>query len=252
MQTNPVRKGLTGAHFKWIAIVFMAIDHIGAALVEPVLLNATVTAANLEQIQRLSDIYMVLRCIGRFSFPAFCFLLVEGFHHTRSKANYLRNLLIFALISEVPFDLALRGDVLNLDYQNVFFTLAAGFVAIWIADYWNQKSITEPNRDFMYRVLTACVVIAIAYAAEILNTDYGAVGVATIFILHALHHKPVMSAVMAWVLLSITNWLEIFCFPFILAVKFYNGQRGRQNKYLFYIFYPAHLLLLFAIRTILF
>ena len=263
MAINQNDKRLTGAHLKWIAIVLMMIDHIGAVLLEPILLNTSVTIVNYEGMQQLYRVYMVLRGIGRFSFPAFCFLLVEGFYHTRSKAKYLRNLLIFAVISEVPFNLAIAGDLWSLEYQNVFFTLAAGFVAIWIFEYWKRKGQTEAfpiggnsilpgGHGVLYQLLQVVSVLIIALAAEWLHTDYGAVGVVVIFVLYAMHDRPVLGSVFAWIILSLSSWLEIFCFPFIFAVMLYNGQRGRQAKFFFYVFYPVHLMVLVIVRYMFF
>ena len=257
---NEGYKKLTGAHLKWLAIVVMLIDHIGAVVLEPVILQTTVTVTNYERMQLLYHINMILRSIGRFAFPVFCFLLVEGFYHTRSRAKYLRNLLIFAVISEVPFNLAIAGELLSFQYQNVFLTLAAGFGAICVFDELKQRIyISEQARQaggsravIVYQLLQVTAVFAIALAAEWLHTDYGAVGVAVIFILYIMHDKPVLSAVAAWVILSLTNGLEVYCFPFIFAVMLYNGQRGRQAKYFFYVFYPVHLLLLVMIKMVLF
>ena len=250
MKTEQKRTWFTGAHIKWIAIVLMAIDHAAAALLEPVLSHATVTFENYEMLLNLNRIYMILRCIGRFSFPAFCFLLVEGFCHTSSRTKYLRNLLIFSLVSEIPFDLALYDEVWHGGHQNVFFTLAAGFGAIWLSEYFSLKAMKESMGGMPYRLLSVASVVGIAIFAEITHTDYGAAGVATIYVLYALRGKPIISAITAWMVLGLTNVLEFFCFPFIGAVYFYNGERGRQNKYFFYVFYPLHLLILMMIKFI--
>lgn len=252
MKTEKKRSWLTGAQFKWIAIIIMAIDHGAAVFLEPTLTNATVNTANYELLQNVYRIYMILRYIGRFAFPGFCFLLVEGFFHTRSKAKYFQNLVIFSLISEIPFDLALHDRVCYWGYQNVFFTLAAGFGAIWISEYFLTKSIKEFSNAVLYRSLSIASVFAIAFVAEILHTDYGAVGVATIYVLYALRNKPVIGSLVAWGILSLHNVVEIYCLPFVGAVYLYNGERGKQNKYFFYAFYPLHLLIFYLLKVIIF
>ena len=89
----------------------------------------------------------------------------------------------------------------------------------------------------------------IALIAELLNTDYGAIGVIVIFILYWRKENKVTGAFFVWLILTLNNWLEVYCLPFVGAVKLYNGQRGKQNKYFFYFFYPVHLLLLYFIRV---
>ena len=250
MTENQSKSGLTGAHLKWIAIILMAVDHFGAAILEPMLMNPV--RYQVQNWNTFYDIYMVMRCLGRFSFPMFCFLMVEGFRHTRSRVKYLRDLLIFAVISEVPFDLALNGELWSTAHQNVFFTLAMGLAAIWFAEYFRARYMLTVDNTILHQMIYLVVAAGIAFAAECLATDYGAVGVCVILILYILREKRFMSAVFAWGILTLSNWLEIYCFPFIGAVMFYNGQRGRQNKYFFYLFYPMHLLVLYIIRSILF
>ena len=243
------QKGLTGANLKWMAIILMAVDHVGAVIVEPMLLHPTIY--QVKDWNTLYNVYMVLRALGRFSFPMFCFLMVEGFCYTRSKARYMRNLLSFAIISEIPFDLALKGACWDITYQNVFFTLALGLFAIWSGEEIQKRYLLpaiEHGKEPLVRI--ACIVVAagIALIAELLNTDYGAIGVIVIFILYWRKENKVTGAFFVWLILTLNNWLEVYCLPFVGAVKLYNGQRGKQNKYFFYFFYPVHLLLLYFIR----
>ncbi len=102
--------GINSFQLKWIAVITMIIDHTGAVLFPD---------------------NMVFRYIGRIAFPIFCFLLVEGFFHTRDVRKYMLRLGLFALISEIPYDLAFRDTVLEFEHQNVFFALLLGVVMIW-------------------------------------------------------------------------------------------------------------------------
>ncbi|NLG02851.1 MAG: hypothetical protein GX567_03310, partial [Clostridia bacterium] len=133
MSEHVVSKGIPGSTLKIIAIITMLIDHIAA-----------VVLADYLSIDGIRTIYKIMRSIGRLGFPIFCFLLVEGFMHTRDIKRYARNLGLFALISEVPFDLAFKHKLIYLDYQNVFFTLFLSLLAIWIIslieenEQWNK------------------------------------------------------------------------------------------------------------------
>ena len=106
-------KGLSGSTLKLIAIVSMLIDHVAAAVIVRVLYAGHWT-------EQLYQIYRVMRSVGRIAFPIFCFFLVEGFEHTRDRKKYALRLFLFALISEIPFDLAFSAEILEVQYQNVF------------------------------------------------------------------------------------------------------------------------------------
>ena len=95
-------KVLSGAQLKYIAFLSMLIDHTNKALIYPNL--------NGGRLNTVSDIFDI---IGRIAFPIFAFLLVEGFFKTRSRAKYLVTLLVFGVISEVPFDLFTTKQFLN-------------------------------------------------------------------------------------------------------------------------------------------
>ena len=249
---NSIKK-FSGAHIKWLAIGLMLVDHIGCVILEPLALQYGLSSSidMYEKYRQIMNVDMVLRALGRFSFPAFCFLLVEGFVHTRSREKYLRNLAIFAMVSEIPFNRAVGRQLFTIQYQNVFFTLAIGFVAIWIAEQLRMKVLQQGGSEQLFTIVMAVEVCSLAIAAEFLNTDYGAVGVWVIAIFYLLYQKPVWAAITAWGFLSLlSSSLEIYCFPIILAIWCYNGKRGKQPKYFFYVFYPLHLLILVGIRML--
>lgn len=209
---------LNSFQLKWIAITTMLIDHVGAVLF---------------------PYEMMFRIIGRIAFPIFCFLIVEGFFHTRDARRYMMRLGLFALLSEVPYDLAFRGQLLDMSRQNVFFTLFLGVLLMYLL----EKS---PNI-----FIKAAEIMLILYAAEVLRTDYSDRGVLLIFIYYVLKKwkEICLCAGAAWNFLY--GWGQIQCFgvfslPFLAL---YNGERGPKIKYFFYIFYPVHLLILYAIQA---
>ncbi len=148
------KKGITGSSIKIIAIVAMLIDHIAAALITRVLIDnglgtldatdPTAYASWMSQNGALYGLMMVMRCIGRLGFPIFCFLLVEGFQKTSNRLKYAMRLALFALISEIPFDLAISGTWLEFGYQNVFFTLLLGMLAIWGIYFVTEAKPAKP------------------------------------------------------------------------------------------------------------
>jgi hypothetical protein len=135
-----VRKGITGSTLKLVAIIIMLIDHTAATILDRTLmargmgeLNAGNPQAVLDFMSENAGIYYLdsfMRLIGRIAFPIFCFLLVEGFKYTHNKWSYAIRLGIFALVSEIPFDLALMNRFLEFSHQNVYFTLLIGLLVL--------------------------------------------------------------------------------------------------------------------------
>lgn len=228
----------SGSALKWFAVLIMLVDHIGACLLEVFVLNyygVSPLAGRIDNLYFWLSLDSVLRGIGRAAFPIFCFLLVEGAVHTRSPRKYLLRLTSFALISEIPFDLALHNQPFYWGTQNVFFTLLAGLLVI-------QAFQSSPGQE--WRGMLALAVLGAA--AELCGTDYGAIGVAVIAVMYLLRERFWAASVLSLILLVLLARIEIFSIPAFLILALYNGKRGRQPKYFFYVFYPVHLLILWA------
>lgn len=208
---------------KWIAIVSMLIDHIGAILIEN----------RMPLIGGVAVLDMALRLIGRLAFPIFAFLLVEGFVHTRDVRKYALRLGLFALLSEWPFDVAFFGGV-HWELQNIFFTLLIGLLMLAL--------VTRTEKKW---VQFGAVLLAMT-TAELLMTDYGMYGVAVILAFAAMRTNNWYTPVTAGLLLY-QKTAPLALLP-ILA---YDGTRGKQSKWLLYAFYPIHLLVLYGIASVL-
>lgn len=246
----PKTPSLSGAALKYIARISMLLDHIGASCLEigimtqwPNPTGCTTFAALAAADPAFAPVYWTdyaLRQVGRLAFPLYCFLLVEGFCHTRSVRRYAGRLGLFALVSEVPFDLAFFAAGWQPAHQNVYFTLLLGLFALW----WLRRYPAGGGFGGWLRSLAGLA--ACAAAAECLHTDYGAAGVVLIALFYLYRSMPMSRSILAatvlyatpaaWLALPLTHW--------------YNGRRGRTGPVaarLFYAFYPAHLLLLAAI-----
>ena len=240
--------GISGYWLKMIAVITMLIDHSAATILERILVQmpswAPATVDNWEQWYRLD---LLLRGIGRMAFPIYCFLLVEGFHYTHSRRKYAARLFVFALISEVPFDMALNQSVLEFSYNNVFFTLFLGLLVIMAAD-WVMERFSSDNLTSEIGRITLLVVIGMvgcALASYVISCDYGASGVIAIYIMYLLRSKRELGFALAVVSLGVfSGELELMALLMLIPLHFYNGTRGKQHKYFFYAFYPLHLLLL--------
>ncbi|HIR76383.1 MAG TPA: hypothetical protein IAB97_05695 [Candidatus Choladousia intestinipullorum] len=229
--------GISGSTLKLIAIITMLIDHTGATVLRAVLRLPAVSSIP-EQRQMWASIYNLSRDIGRLAFPIFCFLIVEGFLHTRNVKKYAGRLFLFALISEIPFDLALKGNWFFPDKQNVYFTLLLGLL-VMAGIAW----ITENGTKNMF--LSILPIAAGMYLALLIDCDYNYKGVFLIAVLYLLRHTRLYQCIGG---AAAVSW-ELPAPIAFIPVYLYNGKRGLRMKYFFYWFYPVHLLILHVIAT---
>lgn len=226
---------MNSSQLKILACLTMLIDHIGAVLFPKII---------------------ILRIIGRIAFPIFAYLIAEGYRKTSDLIKYMASLMLFALISQTSFNAALVPKSL---YLNVLFTFSMALFAI----YMYEK---EHNMNW---------VIFCALACELAHTDYGAFGVAVVFIFHIYHDNfkemakkfilitaivEVASVLEVFIsypnnfiekILSSNSLLELFAILSLVFIKIYNGERGNLKlKYFFYAFYPVHLGILALLKNI--
>ena len=230
-QNKKASFGIPASTLKQIAVLSMLIDHVTAGLYD----RGYWAAGNPVTAQG-RQLYYILRGVGRIAFPIYCFLLVEGFLHTHDRKKYGLNLLAFALISEIPWDLEHTG---NLQYpvQNVFFTLFLGYAGL---------CCIEELRDKPWEQLISLV--AVALAAMNLNADYGLGGFAFILVMYLLREEKILQAVVGTCIES-GGWAAGLAF---IPINLYNGKRGfikgKVMKYAFYAAYPVHILIIYLIR----
>lgn len=217
-------KGLTSGQLKILAVITMFLDH-------------------LPKMVQINEMFNFLIFIGRLSFPIFCFLLVEGFIHTKNAKQYAIRLGIFGLISEIPFDLA--GDHINklnpvsfFQETNVFYTLFIGFCLLTAIKKLDEK------------LGPSILVITIGYiAAELLTTDYAGGGVLLIACFYLTRGNKLATFIsMAAVELLVLSGINPIGLLALIPIWLYNGQKGFSLKYFFYIFYPLHILLLYVLN----
>lgn len=207
---------------KLLAMVSMAIDHTGAILFQE---------------------NEVLCIIGRLAFPVYCFLLAEGFVYTSSRRRYLTRMAVWGVVSEPVFDLAFYGTMWQPAHQNVFFTLFLGLTALWLLERFFPQN----------PVLGMSLVLLPFLAAELLLTDYGGFGILLIVLFYACRCRRVVG-LSAFALLNTgfsltSSWVQLAGGLAVVPLAFYNGKRGpKLPGWLFYAFYPAHLLLLWWLQ----
>ena len=239
---------LSGSWLKMIAMASMFIDHVASQLLRH---DPAFTEPLLTMGHHSITWYYLLRCVGRLAFPIFCFLLVEGFQYTHNRRKYGRNLLVFALISEIPFNLTHGGHIYGWS-QNVFFTLFLGFLALCVVRRWEEDRQNVLPQSTIYdehNCRLALRLIILIVLGILLRCDYGSSGVSFILLLYVLRHNEIFRTAIGCCFLG-SRWIAGLAF---IPMALYNGRRGfiqgPFGKYLFYIFYPLHLLVLYFIKV---
>lgn len=256
---------LTGTAIKIIAVICMFIDHFSKTILiwvrdniwVPRLVSNIIT--NEEYNQQVRQL-LKLGNIGMIAFPLFAFLLTEGFYYTHSRKKYALSLAFFAVISELPFDLAFFNDLASRrgtfpffwEYQNVFFTLLIGLCTIWCIE--KLSSLTKKYKKAWILFLQILCVVGMSFLAHLIKADYGIRGILIIVIFY-VGRKNRIGQVLGFLLgyMILENSLHISQIIVCIIVLLYNKKRGglKLNKYVFYAFYPAHTLLLYTTTLIL-
>lgn len=205
---------------KWIAVLTMVIDHVGAILFP-------------------DQIWM--RVIGRVAFPVYAYCLAEGFRYTSDYRRYLGRLALFAILSEIPFDLAFYGVPFSFAHQNVFFTLTLGLILLWVLERCREQLL-----------LCAGAFTVLCFLAQALHMDYGAGGLLMVFAFYLAQQGT--SPWIGWGIFVFINlfgyaggvqWAAILA---LLPIGLYSGKAGKKKQRFFYWIYPLHLLLLWVIE----
>lgn len=235
------RAGISSFGLHILAMAFMLMDHMWA----------TVIPDN-----------MWLTCVGRLAFPIFAFMIVEGFYHTRSVKKYMLRLLVFALVSEVPFNLMVGGGLLYPFHQNVMWTLLLGLITVYFIGKLTDGCLCA------MRILGAIMIVIVSFLlGSIFMLDYYGYGVLTVVTFYLFRgsrwYLRLGQLVGLWIInAEMIGGLEIpvslfgmsFDFPqqgfavlSLIFIWLYNGSQGPHGKavqYSFYAFYPLHMLIL--------
>ncbi len=232
-------KGLSGSTLKLLAVLTMFIDHVGAGILGRMIVGQSALQLQAGDLETLWAAYYITRYIGRIAFPIYIFLLIEGIHKTRDIRKYALRLGLFALLSEIPFDLVFRSTVLEFAYQNIFFTLLIGLGTVMLIDYMKKKCDNRIGRVLFIVGITAVS----AFVAELLHVDYGAKGIIPIVAMYLFYYSRPLQTIAG----CITFAWEVTAPLAFIPIALYNGKRGWRLKYLFYIFYPLHLLVIYGL-----
>lgn len=225
----PIRQNLDTNFLKLIAIICMAVDHVSKIFLPG---------------------NMVLAIIGRIAFPLFAYCLVVGCLYTSNVKKYILRLSIFAVVSQpfyiMAFHSTWEGFIENILVANIFFTLVAGVLAV--------SALMDIKKRWWMLLITIAMELFI-------GLDYGFYGIGLMVIFYLCRNKSWLSALLAvaWMCWCgmLGNFITVFGvgldlqFFAILAlplIYMHTDIRPKINKYFFYAFYPAHLLIIFLVR----
>ena len=235
---------LTAAVLHIIAMTLMLMDHLWATLLPA---------------------REWLTCAGRVAFPIFAFMAVEGYFHTRSFKKYILRMLLFAVLSEIPFDLMYGGTWFYPVHQNVLWTFLLGLLGVWL-----MEQVRKKGKTWMYLLVCVLVVPAGLVLGTLCMVDYYGVGVLTVFVFYFLHGRKWwyflgQLAALYWLNVELLGGLmypvQLFGMEFelcqqglallaLIPIWLYRGRQGYHSKpfqYLCYAFYPVHILLLVVV-----
>jgi hypothetical protein len=243
-ETHNVPFDLSSAALHIIAMLSMLIDH---------------------SLKYLIDLDSWLIVLGRLAFPIFAFMAAEGYFHTRNYRKYIFRILIFALLSEIPYDL-MKGGILFDPYdQDVLWTFLLALLFIRIIDYVKSKG------NIVAYILTAIVMSIIGFlAGSMLYVDYGGMGVLMVMIFYFFHERKWWCMLLQFMLLFLINVfmlgainpifnvtvfgtemelpLQGFAIFSLIPIWLYHGRQGYHSKpfqYICYAFYPVHMFLIY-------
>lgn len=209
-----------------------------------------------------------LTCIGRISFPIFAFMIVEGYFHTKNLKKYVQRLLVFAILSEIPFNLAMGSRIFYPIHQNVLwsFLISIGLI------HWNENA--KASEKIWKRVIVAVITVVLGYLAGLLTmVDFYHAGILTVLVFYFTKNlgwlKYFLQAVLLWYInmellggygyeveiLGKVHFItrQGFALLALIPIWLYEGKQGPYNKVIkniYYWFYPVHLLILGALKLI--
>ena len=215
-----------------------------------------------EHFQKIDKVIRFdLQGVGTIAFPLFCILLSEGFQHTKNRKRYIGMMLVFAIISEIPFDMGFFANYAIQEgtfpfywsYQNVFFTLFLSLICLTCVERLSTKSELRNDR-IRATVLQIISVAAIAITAEVICCDYGLMGIIFVVVFYVCRKNRVYQVLMFLLayMISTGNQPTVFVLLVCVLLLLYNGKRGKLKlKYSVYAFYPVHIIMLYFVTVIL-
>lgn len=239
-------KGLSGNALRTWGYLFLFFGIAGQSIIQNQILGlGSVTPAELmaawdadPSIMGFATLALVFQAIQTCAAPIFAFLLVEGFLHTSNFKNYVIRVAVLAVVSELPYNLAMSGSLIDLSSRNPLFALALGLIVMKLFSRYQEKGAANI-------VIKAVIALAAFVWAKMLGIADGAPLVLLTVAFWAFRNKPNfrnMAGCAAAALCSLFSMFYI-CSPMgVMALYMYNGEVGNKNPKVNYAAYPVILL----------
>lgn len=245
--TQRARGFRSGALRAW-GMFFLLAGVVGRSILQNRLLGlGEVTTTELlalmdqrPELMTYATVALLLQALETCALPVFTVLLLEGFLHTGNYRNYLLRVAGLALVSEIPFDLAMSGRVLDLSTQNPVWGMALGLVLLYFYRRYDQRS----GREILIKLLVA---VAAILWAEMLRIDHGSAVVLLLCVLWGFRRRLLLrniAGATAVVLCCLISPFYMAAPMAFLIIHFHNGERSGESRVVNYAIYPAALLLI--------
>ena len=235
------KRGLTNNQLKIIAMLAMVCDHVGKILLPEI---------------------MIFQIIGRLSFPIFAYMIAEGCKHTKNRRKYLLQIFGFGAIFQIVYTIFEPSL-----YQNIFITFTLSIMVIFATErFLNKKNLAN------FAIMLGAVLVALFFGCLLYEVpslklmlynltglsdyyvDYKYLGVMLPILIYFAPSKPlklIVTTVIVFCYGYFFNSLQYYMFLTIPLLALYNGKRGRAKlKYMFYLFYPAHMVIIYGIAML--
>ncbi|MDO4327287.1 MAG: TraX family protein [bacterium] len=231
--------GINGSVLWGLTMIFLLLDHFGAAFMElGVLGGATEAGIDIYSPYMVPD--LVLRLFGSIGFPLAAYLFVDGFRRTENIKEYAWKILAVAVVAEIPFDLAFYRNPVYFWHQNLFFTFLLGIPVL--------MGLKRYGSNIWMKIV---VLLVGCGASFVVRGDHGVEGMVLICALYLLWDRRLLQMVFCAVILLQNPFGTLSILAF-LPIWLYDGTNYEKLQNVFYIFYPVHIFLLYLLRIIIY
>ena len=249
-------QGISHAGIRKWAMIFTALGVFGRSILQMrYLALGTMTSDQLleamsggSHVMAVVTIALVLQFIETCAVPLFCFLLAEGFQYTANAEKYLGRIAGLAVVSEIPFNLAMSGKVFDFSGRNPVFGLLVAILVLYLFKHFAQQKVTG------WLVKTGVILAALVWCG-MLRIEHGIPCVVLTVAFWSSRRKPMIrnlvggGAAMLCCLYSIYYAVSPMS---VMVLHFHNGEKGEENSLISYLFYPAVLLLFAVVGAVVF